>query len=162
MYAELGGCLDELEDDSPSSSRGSCFALFHISRLQIVAIAIVEQVSIEILSLAEGAAAAEAREESDGRGGHLCLSENCSMCPSPTLGIRQMWTRPDHRGKGTIFSLLEVGRKKTFPRLMISRRHVAFSQPTSDGTKFIARYTDSAARYWVYSSSSYSSTSSSH
>lgn len=153
MYTELGGCLDELEEDSAPRSHGSCFALFHISRLQIVAVAIVEQVPIEILSLE----AAVKEEGGDERSGHLCVSPGCALCPSPTLGIRQMWVRPEHRGRGIIFSLVEIGRRKTFPRLMIPRSHVAFSQPTRDGKKFIARYTDSAPQYWVYSSGSTSS-----
>jgi hypothetical protein len=162
MYEELGGCLEELEGDFGTSDSSTCSALFHISRLQIVAVAIVEQVSIEILSLSSGSASpTSSAVPNDGNDGpcHLCLSESCPLCPSLTLGIRQMWVRSEHRGRGVVFSLLEVARKKTFPRLMVSRAHVAFSQPTSDGKRFIARYTDFAPSHWVYSSSSASGSS---
>lgn len=81
---------------------------------------------------------------------HLCVSNTCALCPVTTLGIRQMWVRSNYRGMGINFTLLEIARKKTFPRLLLSRHHVAFSQPTEEGKRFISRYFQSRA-YWIYS-----------
>jgi hypothetical protein len=166
MYDDLGGCVEELETASGS---GGCFALFHIVRMTIVAVVIVEQVHpllaflrrhisqvpIELLSIDSTAIAmeSESKDEGESQRPHLCLSKDCELCPSTTLGIRQMWARSDHRGRGAVFSLVELARKKTFPRLVVSRAHVAFSQPTEEGKRFIARYGDwprGTGSCWVY------------
>jgi hypothetical protein len=60
-----------------------------------------------------------------------------------TLGVHQIWTHHDHRGRGVATALLDVSREKMIFGTTIKRDMIAFSSPTGDGARLLKKYVGS-------------------
>mmetsp|Transcript_9997 Transcript_9997/g.15099 ORF Transcript_9997/g.15099 Transcript_9997/m.15099 type:complete len:278 (+) Transcript_9997:85-918(+) len=151
MLDDLGSSPDEF--DSCVSSAATAF--FFTESNRIVGIAVVEQVKRDDLVV----------QVKDSRACEKHISKRQRTNSSPqtpkkaidmtfplpsTIGIRQMWVDPQWRRRKVCFKLLDVIRLLHSPRVLVSRMHVAFSQPTDDGKLFAYSYVDKDY-FWAYS-----------
>ncbi|KAK9809903.1 hypothetical protein WJX72_001367 [[Myrmecia] bisecta] len=71
-------------------------------------------------------------------------------CPTKAIcGVRLMWVSLEARGQGIASQLLDMARCNCLAGYIVPRHELAFSQPTSDGQAFAARYTGTKA-FLVY------------
>ena len=57
-----------------------------------------------------------------------------------TIGIRHLWVQKVVRRKGVAKRLCDVCRKNFFFGRLVSKKEIAFSQPTADGMNFALSY----------------------
>lgn len=69
----------------------------------------------------------------------LVLDESAPKFPA-AIGIARIWTAPAARRQGLAVRLLEALRRCYARPLIISRKMVAFSQPTTEGLALATRY----------------------
>ena len=67
----------------------------------------------------------------------------CSREPTPAcVGINRMWVLPEYRRKGVATRLLDSVRSSLIYGTIIEKDRVAFTDPTPDGRRLAAKYTD--------------------
>jgi GNAT superfamily N-acetyltransferase len=57
-----------------------------------------------------------------------------------TLGVHQIWTHAEHRGRGVATALLDAARERAVYGRTVPRDMVAFSSPTGDGARLAKKY----------------------
>lgn len=66
-----------------------------------------------------------------------------------TVGINLMWVDAPSRRQGIARKLVDAARASVYGTI-ISRDHVAFSQPTADGLTFARSYVAPKSLVWAY------------
>jgi len=67
----------------------------------------------------------------------------CILSPAEhqaSIGIARIWVSPKHRRKGLAFKLLDAVRSTAARPINVSRRVMAFSQPTTEGFALASAY----------------------
>jgi len=66
------------------------------------------------------------------------------------LGVHQIWTHHDHRGRGVGTALLDVAREKMVFGCLVKKWDIAFSSPTGDGARLLKKYVGGEGDVKVY------------
>lgn len=73
------------------------------------------------------------------KAGALVISDSLPSHPA-AIGITRIWTAPSGRRTGLATRLLEAVRKGFARPLAVSKKMIAFSQPTTEGLALATRY----------------------